>query len=82
MPAAGRPDAERRGILFKQPTLMDYKKSIIRLAISLFLSPIIVYLILTAAKLAGSTYEMTNGETFIIWLLMAIVINLSMTNKS
>jgi len=62
--------------------LMDYKKSIIRLAISLFLSPIIVYLILMAAKVAGSTYEMTHGETFIIWLLMAIVINLSMTNKT
>ncbi len=61
---------------------MDYKKSISRLIISLFLSPVIVYIILMAAKLAGSTYEMTNGETFIIWLLMAIVINLSITNKT
>ncbi len=61
---------------------MDYKKSISRLIISLFLSPVIVYVILMAAKLAGSTYEMTNGETFIIWLLMAIVINLSITNKT
>ncbi len=61
---------------------MDYKKSILRLAISLFLSPVIVYIILGAAKLAGSTYEMTHGETFIIWLLMAIVINLSFTKKA
>jgi len=61
---------------------MDYKNSIIRLLISLFLSPVIVYLILMAAKLAGSTYEMTHGETFIIWLLMAIVINLSLTKKA
>ncbi|MBT8263939.1 MAG: hypothetical protein KJN75_01245 [Muriicola sp.] len=61
---------------------MDYKKSITRLLISLFLSPIIVYIILMAAKLAGSTYEMTHGETFIIWLLMAIVINLSLTKKT
>jgi hypothetical protein len=61
---------------------MDYKKSIIRFAISLLLSPIIVYIILMMAKLAGSTYEMTHGETFIIWLLMAIVINLSMTKKA
>lgn len=61
---------------------MDYKKSILRLAICLFLSPVIVYLILGAAKLAGSTYEMTHGETFIIWLLMAIVINLSFTRKA
>lgn len=61
---------------------MDYKKSIILLVISLLLSPIIVYLVLGAARLVGSTYEMTHGETFIIWLLMAIVINLSYTKKA
>ena len=61
---------------------MDYKKSIINLAVSLLLSPVVVYLILGIARLAGSTYEMTHGETFIIWLLMAIVINLSMTKKA
>ena len=61
---------------------MDYKNSIIRLVISLLLSPIIVYIVLMLAKMAGSTYEMTHGETFIIWLLMAIVINLSMTKKA
>ena len=60
---------------------MDFKKSIIRLAIALFLSPVIIYIFLGLAKLAGSVYEMTNGETFIVWLLMAIVINLSITNK-
>lgn len=60
---------------------MDYKKSILNLVISLFLSPIIVYIVLLAAKLAGASYEMTHGETFIIWLLMAIVINLSITKK-
>jgi len=60
---------------------MDYKKSIIRLVICLILSPIVVYVILGIAKLADSTYEMTNGETFIIWLLMAIVINLSFAKK-
>ncbi len=60
---------------------MDYKKSLGRLFISLLVSPIIVYLFIGAAKLAGSTYEMTDGETFIIWLLMAITINLSCSNK-
>ena len=60
---------------------MDYKNSIIRLLISLLLSPIIVYVFLTLARLAGSVYEMSHGETFIIWLLMAIVINLSMVKK-
>ena len=60
---------------------MDIKKSIIYLLISLILSPVVVYIILFAAKAAGSTYEMTHGETFIIWLLMAIVINLSIQKK-
>jgi hypothetical protein len=60
---------------------MDIKKSIINLLICLLLSPVVIYIILIAARLAGSTYEMTNGETWIIWLLMAIVINLSITKK-
>lgn len=60
---------------------MDLKKSITRLLISLVLSPLVVYAVLMLAKMAGSTYEMTNGETFIIWLLMAIVINLSIVDK-
>lgn len=60
---------------------MDIKKSIINLLICLILSPVVIYIILGAARLAGSTYEMTNGETWIIWLLMAIVINLSITKK-
>ena len=61
---------------------MDYKKSLSKLAISLVLSPVVVYIILLAAKATGASYEMTHGETFIIWLLMAIVINLSMTEKA
>jgi len=61
---------------------MDYVKSLIQLLIGLFLSPVIIYIILGIAKLAGSTYEMTNGETFIIWLLMAIFINLSIVKKA
>ncbi len=60
---------------------MDFKKSILHLVISLLLSPVVVYIILGLAKAAGSTYDMTHGETFIIWLLMAILINLSMVKK-
>ncbi len=60
---------------------MDYKKSLLRLLISLILSPVVVYIVLFSARAAGASYEMTHGETFIIWLLMAIVINLSMTEK-
>ena len=61
---------------------MDFKKSILNLLLCLVLSPVIIYIILGMARLAGSTYEMTNGETFIIWLLMAIVIKLAIVNKS
>ena len=61
---------------------MDYKNSLIKLAISLVLSPVVVYIILLAARATGASYEMTHGETFIIWLLMAIVINLSLTRKA
>ena len=61
---------------------MDLKKSLIRLIVSLVASPIIVYVVLTAARLSGSTYEMSHGDTFIIWLLMAIVINLSWVKKA
>lgn len=61
---------------------MDVKKSITRLVISLVLSPIVYYIVLWIAKLAGASYDITHGEAFIIWLLMAIVINLSITDKS
>ena len=61
---------------------MDLKKSLIRLLVALVASPIIVYVVLTAARLSGSTYEMSHGETFVIWLLMAIVINLSWVKKA
>lgn len=61
---------------------MDIKKSISRLVISLVLSPVVYYIVLWIAKLAGANYDITHGEAFIIWLLMAIVINLSITNKS
>lgn len=60
---------------------MDYKKSLLYLVVSLVLSPIVVYIILFAARASGASYEMSHGETFIIWLLMAIVINLSLKGK-
>ena len=63
-----------------QPT-MDYKKSLFYLLVSLILSPVVVYIVLFAARATGASYEMTHGETFIIWLLMAIVINMSLKKK-
>ena len=60
---------------------MDYKATLIKLFVCLLVSPVIVYIFLGIASLAGSTYEMSNGETFIIWVLMAILISLSLTKK-
>ena len=60
---------------------MDYKKSLFYLLVSLILSPVVVYIVLFAARATGASYEMTHGETFIIWLLMAIVINMSLKKK-
>lgn len=60
---------------------MDIKKTLTKLGISLVASPIVVYVILFIARAAGSSYEMSHGETWMIWLLMAIVINLSLTSK-
>ncbi|RED48788.1 hypothetical protein DFQ02_103118 [Seonamhaeicola aphaedonensis] len=61
---------------------MNIKKTVINLLVALILSPIVVYVVLTIARLAGSNYEMTHGETWIIWILMAILIQLSIDKKS
>ena len=60
---------------------MDFKKTIINLLVSLILSPIIIYIVLTIARLAGADYEMSHGETWIIWVLMAILVKMSIEKK-
>ena len=60
---------------------MDFKKTIINLLVALIVSPIIVYVILTIARLTGADYEMTHGETWIIWVLMAILVNQCIAKK-
>ena len=44
------------------------------LIISLILSPIIIYAVLFIAKFSGAKYQMSHGDTFIIWILIAILI--------
>jgi len=44
---------------------------------SLIISPIVVYAVLVIARFFGADYEMSHGESFIIWLLMAILISQS-----
>ena len=54
---------------------MNYINVLKNLIISLILSPIVIYIVLLVAKFSGAKYEMSHGDTFIIWLLMAILIN-------
>jgi hypothetical protein len=54
---------------------MNYINTLLNLIISLILSPIVIYVVLLVAKFSGASYEMSHGETFIVWILMAILIN-------
>ncbi len=54
---------------------MNIKCTFLKLFSSLILSPIIVYAVLVIAKLFGADYDMSHGEAFIVWLLMAILIS-------
>ena len=54
---------------------MNYLSALKDVLISLVTSTIIIYGLNIAAGLAGADYSFTNGEAFIIWILMAILIN-------
>ena len=56
---------------------MNIKCTLLKLIGSLIISPIAVYIVLIIARFFGADYEMSHGETFIIWLLMAILISQS-----
>ena len=45
------------------------------LLISLLVSSVIFYGLNIVAGFAGADYNFTNGEVFIIWILMAILVN-------
>jgi ABC-type glycerol-3-phosphate transport system permease component len=54
---------------------MNYVSGLINLVISLIVSTIIIYAINIIAGFAGADYSFTNGEVFVIWILMAILVN-------
>ena len=54
---------------------MKYVTGLINLIISLVISTIIIYGINIIAGFAGADYSFTHGETFVIWILMAILVN-------
>ena len=54
---------------------MRYINGLINLIVSLITSTIIIYGINIVAGFAGADYSFSHGETFIIWILMAILVN-------
>ena len=55
---------------------MRYITGLINLILSLVVSTIIIYAINFIAGFAGADYSFTNGEVFIIWIVMAILVNI------
>ena len=54
---------------------MNHVNGLIKLLISLVISTVIIYAINIIAGFGGADYTFTNGEIFIIWILMAILVN-------
>ena len=54
---------------------MKYVTGLINLIFSLLISTIIIYAINIVAGFAGADYSFSHGETFVIWILMAILVN-------
>ena len=54
---------------------MRYLTGIINLLICLIISTIIIYTINIVAGFAGADYLFSNGEVFVMWILMAILVN-------
>ena len=54
---------------------MKYIIGLTNLIISLIVSTIIIYAINIIAGFAGADYSFSNGEVFVMWILMAILVN-------
>ena len=54
---------------------MNYLSGLINLIFCLVVSTIIIYAINFIAGFAGADYLFTNGEVFVMWILMAILVN-------
>ena len=54
---------------------MKYITGLINLITSLVISTIIIYAINFIAGFAGADYSFSNGEVFVMWILMAILVN-------
>jgi len=54
---------------------MKYIICLTNLIISLIVLTIIIYAINFVAGFAGADYSFSNGEVFVMWILMAILVN-------
>ena len=54
---------------------MNYLSGLINLIFCLVVSTIIIYAINFIAGFAGEDYSVTKGEVFVMWILMAILVN-------
>lgn len=54
---------------------MNYINGLIKLLTSLVIWTVIIYAVNFIAGVAGADYTFTHGEAFIIWILMAILVN-------
>ena len=54
---------------------MNHLSGLLNLVTSLVISTIIIYAINFIAGFAGADYSFTNGEVFVMWILMAILVN-------
>jgi len=54
---------------------MKYITGLINLITSLVVSTFIIYAINFIAGFAGADYSFSNGEVFVMWILMAILVN-------
>ena len=61
--------------------IMNLKCTILRYLASLLLSTVAIYSIVIVAGMFGADYGFSREGTFIIWILMAILINQSVTWK-
>ena len=55
--------------------MSKYISGLINLIASLVVSTFIIYAINIIAGFSGADYSFTNGEVFVIWILMAILVN-------
>tara|TARA_Y100000992_G_scaffold294486_1_gene254285 strand:- start:1835 stop:2020 length:186 start_codon:yes stop_codon:yes gene_type:complete len=60
---------------------MNLRCTILRYLASLILSTFVIYAIVIIAGLFGADYNLSPEGIFIIWILMAILINQSVTWK-